>query len=164
MRIMMSIERSCSGGKKFNRAAHVVTALAIAAIASGCSADISRFDYPTFNLTGDSPKSTASIQTPSEPVNRAPSYAGQGAAPSPRAHTTEAATPLRRHTAMAPSKPQGFRLRSAPCARMRIRAAMTSSLRPVRLRHISAQARASRCSKAILFMASLAATTCQLRS
>jgi len=78
VRIMMSIERSCSGGKKFNRAAHVVTALAIAAIASGCSADISRFDYPTFNLTGDSPKSTASIQTPSEPVNRAPSYAGQG--------------------------------------------------------------------------------------
>lgn len=78
MRIMLSIERSCSGRKKFNRAAHIVTALAIAGVASGCSADITRFDYPTFNLTGDSPKSTASIETPREPVYGGQSYAANG--------------------------------------------------------------------------------------
>ena len=78
MRTMMSIERSYSGGKKFNRAVQVVTAAAIAALASGCSADITRFDYPPFNLTGDAPSSTASVQTPREPVNSAPSYGGNG--------------------------------------------------------------------------------------
>ncbi|MGI9403834.1 MAG: LysM peptidoglycan-binding domain-containing protein [Hyphomicrobium sp.] len=75
---MMSIERSYNGGKKFNRAVQVVTVAAIAAVASGCSADITRFDYPPFNLTGDTPKSTASVQRPREPVNRAPSYADNG--------------------------------------------------------------------------------------
>ena len=75
MRSMMSIERSSSGGKKFNRAVQVFSVAAMAAAASGCSADISRFDYPPFNLTGNIPKSTASAQTPRETVNRGPSYA-----------------------------------------------------------------------------------------
>jgi len=75
---MMSIERPYSGGKKFSRAVIVITVAAIAAVASGCSADITRFDYPPFNLTGDTPKSTASVQTPREPVYNDSGYADSG--------------------------------------------------------------------------------------
>jgi len=78
VRTMMSIERSYRGGRKFNRAAHFVAVIAVTTVASACSADITRFDYPPFNLTGDTPKSTASVQRPREPVNSAPSYANNG--------------------------------------------------------------------------------------
>ena len=49
-------------------------AVAIAALLAGCSADVSRFDYPAFGLTNQHPQDRP---TPSEPIydNSAPAHA-----------------------------------------------------------------------------------------
>ena len=52
-----------------------VAAILIAALAGGCSAEISRFDFPSFSLTDDKKDQTASLQQPSG-SNRGPSYLG----------------------------------------------------------------------------------------
>lgn len=46
----------------------LIPALTVAFLLSGCSADVGRFDFPTFNLNGDT-STTNSIPTPSEPVS-----------------------------------------------------------------------------------------------
>ena len=43
-------------------------AILFAALAGGCSAEISRFDFPTFSLTGEKQNETASLQS----SNRSP--------------------------------------------------------------------------------------------
>ncbi len=51
-------------------------AILIAALAGGCSAEISRFDYPSFSLTGEKQNETASLQ--SSGANRGPQTATNG--------------------------------------------------------------------------------------
>ncbi len=51
-------------------------AILIAALAGGCSAEISRFDFPSFSLTDDKKDQTASLQSPSSASGRGPSYLG----------------------------------------------------------------------------------------
>ncbi len=51
-------------------------AILIAALAGGCSAEISRFDYPSFSLTGEKQNETASLQ--SSGANRGPQTASNG--------------------------------------------------------------------------------------
>jgi murein DD-endopeptidase MepM/ murein hydrolase activator NlpD len=50
-------------------------AIFFAALAGGCSAEISRFDFPSFSLTDDKKDQTASLQS-SSGSNRGPSYLG----------------------------------------------------------------------------------------
>ncbi len=50
-------------------------AILIAALAGGCSAEISRFDFPSFSLTDDKKDQTASLQS-SSGSSRGPSYLG----------------------------------------------------------------------------------------
>jgi murein DD-endopeptidase MepM/ murein hydrolase activator NlpD len=50
-------------------------AILFAALASGCSAEISRFDFPSFSLTDDKKDQTSSLQQPSG-SSRGPSYLG----------------------------------------------------------------------------------------
>jgi murein DD-endopeptidase MepM/ murein hydrolase activator NlpD len=60
-----------SGGSLAPRGA----AILCAALVGGCSAEISRFDFPSFSLTDDKKDQTASLQEPSG-SGRAPSYLG----------------------------------------------------------------------------------------
>lgn len=53
----------------------LMPALTVAILLSGCSADVGRFDFPTFNLNGDT-STTNAIPTPSEPVSGGPSLSG----------------------------------------------------------------------------------------
>lgn len=49
------------------RSGALFSALTLALALGGCSADVGRFDFPTFNLNGDS-GATSSLPTPSEPM------------------------------------------------------------------------------------------------
>jgi len=50
--------------------------LALAVSAGGCSADVTRFDYPAFGITdGGSGRPTGALPTPPEPVWQRPAYA-----------------------------------------------------------------------------------------
>ena len=51
-------------------------AILLAALAGGCSAEISRFDFPSFSLTDDKKDQTASLQSSPSGSNRGPSYLG----------------------------------------------------------------------------------------
>jgi murein DD-endopeptidase MepM/ murein hydrolase activator NlpD len=55
--------------------------LAVAVTVGGCSADVTRFDFPAYNLN-NSASTTGALQTAQEPFGRAPSYEdGPGAPP-----------------------------------------------------------------------------------
>jgi len=73
---MMRFKRSHRGSGSLARPARHVAAVLIAALVGGCSAEISRFDFPGFSLT-DSKKetTTSSLQQPSG-SDRGPSYLG----------------------------------------------------------------------------------------
>jgi len=75
---MMQIVRSWRGSKPTSLAANRFGIVLLAALAGGCSADITRFDYPAFDLSGDKKETTTAslAPIPSEPVNRGPNYLG----------------------------------------------------------------------------------------
>lgn len=77
---MMPSELLSRPGRVVMRSRLQLSGLALALIAGGCSADVSRFDFPAFNLNGNT-DSTASIPRPSEPVRSG----GFEAAPPPPA-------------------------------------------------------------------------------
>lgn len=53
----------------------LIPALTVALLLGGCSADVGRFDFPTFNLNGDT-STTNSIPTPAEPIAGGSSLSG----------------------------------------------------------------------------------------
>ncbi len=72
---MMQFMHSHSSGGFLAHLAPRGAAVLIAALAGGCSAEISRFDFPSFSLTDDKKDQTASLQQPSGSA-RGPSYLG----------------------------------------------------------------------------------------
>lgn len=79
---MMPSELLCRPGRVVMRSRSRIAGLALALVAGGCSADVSRFDFPAFNLNGNT-DATASIPRPSEPMRpggleAAPPPASQG--------------------------------------------------------------------------------------
>jgi LysM repeat protein len=76
MRFMHSRPRS----KPLALAARRAATCLLAAVAGGCSAEISRFDFPGFSLTDDKKDTTASLQSPSGGP-RGPSYLGNDGKP-----------------------------------------------------------------------------------
>ncbi len=72
---MMRFKHSNRGGSPVALPARCATAILIAAFAGGCSAEISRFDFPGFSLTDDKKDQTSSLQTAGA-GNRDPDYIG----------------------------------------------------------------------------------------
>ncbi|MGD9667523.1 MAG: LysM peptidoglycan-binding domain-containing protein [Hyphomicrobiaceae bacterium] len=64
MKCFQRNDRDLSGSA---RPGALFTALTLALTLGGCSADVGRFDFPAFNLNGDS-GTTSALPTPSEPV------------------------------------------------------------------------------------------------
>ena len=78
---MSSATRLCATSADVRVVQLLVIAFAVSV--GGCSADVTRFDFPAFGLTEKS-GSTASIPTPSEPIaRRDPGY--YDSSPTPRA-------------------------------------------------------------------------------
>lgn len=57
------------------RPCSLLSALTLALAAGGCSADVGRFDFPSFNLNGDT-GATSALPTPSAPLAQGPSLSG----------------------------------------------------------------------------------------
>lgn len=73
MKYLQRSHRDLSGAA---RPRALVSALTLALAAGGCSADVGRFDHPSFNLNGDT-GTTSALPTPSEPVgSQGPSLSG----------------------------------------------------------------------------------------
>jgi len=72
---MMQFMHSHRSGGSLAHLAPRGAAILFAALAGGCSAEISRFDFPSFSLTDDKKDQTASLQQPSG-SGRGPSYLG----------------------------------------------------------------------------------------
>jgi murein DD-endopeptidase MepM/ murein hydrolase activator NlpD len=83
VRNMMPSELVSRSGRIFVRSRLQIAGLSLALVAGGCSADVSRFDFPAFNLNGNT-DATAAIPRPSEPARSGgfeaapPPPAGQG--------------------------------------------------------------------------------------
>lgn len=77
---MMRFKRSNRGRSTNALPARCAAALLIAALASGCSASISRFDLPGFSLTDDKKDQTSSLQT-ADRGDRGPNYLGNDGQP-----------------------------------------------------------------------------------
>ena len=76
MRLKHSTRDGASFPLSFQRSFRGGAAVLLAVLASGCSAEISRFDFPAFSLTDDKKETqTASLQEPNG-GNRGPSYLG----------------------------------------------------------------------------------------
>ncbi len=61
------------------RPGSLLSALTLALTLGGCSADVGRFDFPSFNLNGGDTGATSALPTPSEPmVSAAPSLSSGG--------------------------------------------------------------------------------------
>ncbi len=71
---MMRFKHSHRGGTSFALLPRHGAAILIAGLLGGCSAEISRFDFPGFSLTDKKDTQTASLQ--SSDGNRGPSYLG----------------------------------------------------------------------------------------
>lgn len=71
MMSLLRIERDTSRAAKPGA---LFSALTLALSVAGCSADVGRFDFPTFNLNGKS-DTTSSLPTPSEPMMSGGSFA-----------------------------------------------------------------------------------------
>lgn len=72
---MMRFMHSHRSGSPLARVAPQGAAILIAAFAGGCSAEITRFDFPGFSLTDDKKDQTSSLQKTAS-ADRAPSYLG----------------------------------------------------------------------------------------
>ncbi len=72
---MMRFKHSHRSGSSLAFSAQRGAAILIAALAGGCSAEISRFDFPGFSLTDDKKDSTSSLQQTAS-ADRRPSYLG----------------------------------------------------------------------------------------
>ena len=65
MMVIQRNERDSGGSAK---PGSLLSALTLALVLGGCSADVGRFDFPAFNLNGDS-GATGALPTPSEPMD-----------------------------------------------------------------------------------------------
>ena len=72
---MMRFQRNGRDAGDRVKTGALIPALTVAVLLSGCSADVGRFDFPSFNLNGDT-STTNAIPTPSEPVTSGPSLSG----------------------------------------------------------------------------------------
>jgi murein DD-endopeptidase MepM/ murein hydrolase activator NlpD len=72
---MMRFMHSHRSGSPLARVVPGGAAILIAALASGCSAEITRFDFPGFSLTDDKKDTTSSLQQTAS-ADRGPSYLG----------------------------------------------------------------------------------------
>jgi murein DD-endopeptidase MepM/ murein hydrolase activator NlpD len=72
---MMRFMHSHRSGSSLARVAPQGAAILIAAFAGGCSAEITRFDFPGFSLTDDKKDQTSSLQKTAS-ADRGPSYLG----------------------------------------------------------------------------------------
>ncbi len=77
---MMRFKHSHRSGNSLAFSAPRGAAILIAALAGGCSAEISRFDFPGFSLTDDKKDSTSSLQQTAS-ADRGPSYLGNERSP-----------------------------------------------------------------------------------
>lgn len=70
MRNMKSFQRNEQDLSSSAAPGALISALTLALALSGCSADVGRFDFPAFNLNGDSSSATtSSLPTPREPIH-----------------------------------------------------------------------------------------------
>ncbi len=76
MKYFQRNEQDLSGAA---RPGSLLSALTLALALGGCSADVGRFDFPSFNLNGGDSGATSALPTPSEPMtSTAPSFGGGG--------------------------------------------------------------------------------------
>lgn len=75
---MKSFQRNGQDLSGSAKPASLVSALTLALLLGGCSADVGRFDFPAFNLNGDSGTTTSALPTPSEPMQASNSPLSRG--------------------------------------------------------------------------------------
>ena len=105
--------RSVMLSRVAGRSLSVASVLTVGALLAGCSSDVSRFDYPAFGLTSNTPQGRNLPAPPQDiPYGQAPAYAdgAQSGAPLPDYNTSAPIDPKYVYRGPAPAgyKPQSY--------------------------------------------------------